>query len=69
MRRIVALLLLLGGCARVKPWQRGELAGPAMQFQVDPYAEVQEQSIREITEGATFGGAGAGSAGAGCGCH
>jgi hypothetical protein len=62
-------LILLTGCARVAPWQRGELANPAMQFEVDPYADVQEQSIREITEGATFGGAGVGSAGAGCGCH
>jgi len=43
--------------------------GPALQFEVDPYADLQERSIREITEGATFSGGGPGSAGAGCGCH
>ncbi len=63
------LALLAGGCARVRPWQRERLASPALQFEIDPYADLQERSIREITEGATFSGGGPGSAGAGCGCH
>ena len=71
MRRTLALLLFVAGagCARVRPWQREQLAAPVMQFETDPYADAQERSIREITEGATFAGGGPGSAGAGCGCH
>jgi len=62
-------VLALGGCARVRPWQRERLASPAMQFQMAPLAEAQRDSVLEITEGATFQSAGPGSAGAGCGCH
>jgi hypothetical protein len=73
MRKIVlaGVLVVLGGCVTVRPWERGRLASPAMQFQQDPFADEQEQSILEITEGATYAsaGAGAGGAGAGCGCH
>lgn len=64
-----ALLLSFAGCARVRPWQRGRLAGPAMQFRMSPLGEEQLSSVLEITEGATFSSAGPGSAGAGCGCH
>jgi hypothetical protein len=70
--RFFALALLLvaaSGCSVVRPWQRERLAGPAMQFQMAPYAESQEASVTEITEGGTFPSAGPGSAGAGCGCH
>ena len=70
---LVALVLLatfgLTGCARVRPWQRERLAGPAMQFQMAPFADGQRDSVLEITEGSTFSSAGPGSAGAGCGCH
>ncbi len=62
-------LVVLGGCVTVRPWERGRLASPAMQFQMDALADEREQSILEITEGATFAAAGAGGAGAGCGCH
>ena len=62
-------LLAAGGCARVRPWQRGELANPAMQFQMSPLGSAQLDSVLEITEGTTFSSAGPGSAGAGCGCH
>jgi hypothetical protein len=61
--------LLVSGCARVRPWQREQLALPIMQLEVNPYAEAQARSMLEITEGATFGGAASGEAGAGCGCH
>ena len=39
-----------------------------MQFEMDPVAESQRDSVLEITEGATFSSAGPGTAGAGCGC-
>ncbi len=67
----LALLVLVGasGCARVRPWQRERLASPAMQFQMNSWAEGQVDGVVEITEGNTFAGAGPGSAGAGCGCH
>ncbi len=69
MRKLLLLMVLLGGCARVRPWQREHLAAPVMQWEVDPYGESQARSMLEITEGATFGGAASGEAGAGCGCH
>jgi len=65
----VGLFVLAPGCARVRPWQRGELASPAMQFQMSPLGNAQLDSVLEITEGSTFSSAGPGSAGAGCGCH
>ena len=40
-----------------------------MQFEMDPVAEQQRDSIVEITEGGTFPSAGPGTAGAGCGCN
>ncbi len=70
--RVLVVLVVacsLGGCARVRPWQRGRLASPAMQFQMAPLADSQRDSVLEITEGSTFPSAGPGSAGAGCGCH
>jgi hypothetical protein len=66
---VACVLLVVSGCVTVRPWERGRLASPAMQFQMDAFADEQEQSILEITEGATFAAAGAGGAGAGCGCH
>ncbi len=70
MRRLLLLAALAAaGCATVRPWQRERLASPAMQFEVDPFADEQEASIREITEGSTFAGGGPGGAGGGCGCH
>jgi hypothetical protein len=59
----------LPGCAHVRPWQRGLLATPAMQFQMSPLGQAQLDSVLEITEGGTYSSAGPGSAGAGCGCH
>ena len=68
---VFAALTWLGasGCAPVRPWQRGRLASPTMQFQMEPYGEGQRDSVLEITEGGTYSSAGPGSAGAGCGCH
>ena len=57
------------GCTHVGASQREHLASPAMQFEMDPVASGQVDSVLEITEGGTFSSAGPGTAGAGCGCH
>ncbi|MFT3695665.1 MAG: DUF4266 domain-containing protein [Kofleriaceae bacterium] len=62
-------LVLVAGCTTVRPSQREKLANPSMQFQMEPVAEGQRDSILEITEGSTFPSAGPGTAGAGCGCN
>jgi hypothetical protein len=69
MQKIIVTIAVVSGCATVRPWQREQLAAPVMQAEVNPYAETQERSLREITEGGTFGGGPAGEAAAGCGCH
>jgi len=58
--------LLLSACAEVKPWQKGELAKPAMQFDGDPLAARLAQHVYFSKEGAS-GGYGVG--GGGCGCN
>jgi hypothetical protein len=60
------LLVVLGGCATVPPWERGTLAKPVMS--VDPPTQEQQQKLR--TYGAKEGGAAAtGVGGGGCGCN
>jgi len=66
---VALALLLAGGCQHVRASQREHLASPAMQFEMDPAANGQLDSVLEITEGATFPTAGPGTAGAGCGCN
>jgi hypothetical protein len=67
---VVVLGLALGGCsfAPPKPWEKGELAKPAMQF--DPAVDRLEARYQEHVyfskEGAS-GGYGIG--GGGCGCN
>lgn len=56
-------------CTHVRPYQRGRLADPAMQFEMGASAAEQMDTIVEILEGNTYPSAGPGSAGAGCGCH
>ena len=67
--RFVLVVLAVAGCTHVRPSQREKLANPSMQFQMDPPAESQRDSILEITEGGTYPSAGPGTAGAGCGCN
>jgi hypothetical protein len=68
--RAIAIVVIAGvGCGHVRAAQRERLASPAMQFEMDPVAEGQRDSILEITEGGTFSSAGPGTAGAGCGCN
>jgi hypothetical protein len=72
--RVVALAGVLGAlaltsCQTVRATQREQLANPALQFEMDPVAVGQTDSVLEITEGGTFPTAGPGTAGAGCGCN
>jgi hypothetical protein len=70
LRRVVLCAslpaLLLGACADVKPWQKGQLARPEMAFDGDPLAARLAQHIYFSKENAS-GGYGVG--GGGCGCN
>ena len=68
-RAAFVVIALVAACTHVRPSQREKLASPAMQFEMDPVAEAQRDSVLEITEGSTFPSAGPGTAGAGCGCN
>lgn len=62
---ILSSLLLLSGCATVKPYEREGLSDPIMIMDQDPHeAGIKEHHIdyREGTKGAT------GAQGGGCGC-
>lgn len=59
----------LGGCASYappKPWEKGYLAKPAMQFDADKLDAKARDHIYSSKEGA-YGGYGVG--GGGCGCN
>lgn len=68
MRRLLILLLALaaGGCARVKPWQREDLARRPMVSDLEPGEERFQQHSRGSREGSDGG---TGAAGGGCGCN
>ena len=61
-----ATLSLFGGCAHVKPWQRGTLADYTMRGDRDGLGVAQDEHIYFSREGAS-GGRGVG--GGGCGCN
>jgi hypothetical protein len=66
---LAAATLALGGCAGFappKPWEKGDLARPSMQFDADVLAAKTTQHIYTSKEGAN-GGYGVG--GGGCGCN
>ena len=65
MKWLLALVLLVG-CVRVRPHERGRLAKPKMQIVRDPQANELDQHVYESREGAAGG---AGGAGGGCGCN
>jgi hypothetical protein len=61
--------LLLAGCAGFappKPWEKGDLARPDMQFDPHPLEAKAREHIYQSKEGAA-GGYGVG--GGGCGCN
>lgn len=60
------LLLMVSACARVQPHQRGRLAGPDMQMELDPELCAGRTHAVEYREGSA-GGLGGG--GGGCGCN
>lgn len=57
---------LLGGCAQVKPWEKGILARPDMTFEGDVLETKFAEHIYSSKESSS-GGAGVG--GGGCGCN
>ena len=66
---LIALALACSGCATFnppQPWEKGDLAKPAMQFDADALDAKLEQHIYTSKEGAA-GGFGVG--GGGCGCN
>jgi hypothetical protein len=63
---LATVLSLAGGCATVKPWERGTLADPIMQPGRYPMAAAQRDHVyfsREAASGGTTVGGG------GCGCN
>jgi hypothetical protein len=63
---VAALLALAGGCAPVKPWERGTLADPIMRADRDPIAQGLIDHVffsREAASGGRTVGGG------GCGCN
>ena len=63
---LLVALMAASGCARVQPWERGRLAQPDMQFEMDPDLLAGPEHAVEYREGS----AGAlGGGGGGCGCN
>lgn len=62
----LVLLLLAGGCVRVRPHEREAHARRSMQADGDPTEKKLDGHVEEYREG-SIGGAGAG--GGGCGCN
>lgn len=64
---LLAATLACSGCFNPpRPWEKGELAKPAMKLGGDPLAERFEQHI-SASKAAASGGYGVG--GGGCGCN
>jgi hypothetical protein len=63
---VATALLLLAGCANVKPWQRGALAEEIMQADRNILANANAEHLFFSREAAS-GGRGVG--GGGCGCN
>jgi hypothetical protein len=65
-RLLLALCAASGGCATVKPWERGLLAKPEMQFVSCAMLHGIDQHVYFSKEASTGG---VGVAGGGCGCN
>jgi hypothetical protein len=63
---LASAVVLLTGCANVKPWQRGTLTDYTMRADRDPLGLAQADHIWFSREAAS-GGRGVG--GGGCGCN
>jgi hypothetical protein len=66
LARLLAIFLLLGGCAGVKPWEREYLSDPKMALDAEPEAALLEQHVYQYREGSAGG---YGGSGGGCGCN
>jgi Domain of unknown function (DUF4266) len=71
LRRACALLAALlplaaGGCASVKPWERGTLALDDMAWQPDPLEAAYREHVYWSKEASLPGGS---AGGGGCGCN
>lgn len=62
---MVALLMLLGGCAEVQPWEKEQLAQPTMQD--DNALRTRFRHHIYLSKEGSKGGTGV--AGGGCGCN
>jgi len=66
----LCLAALLGACAMPEPWvapyQRGQLADPAMLWGGEPLADRFTQHVRDVRQGARGAAV---TAGGGCGCN
>jgi hypothetical protein len=60
------ILVLVGGCARVKPWDRDLLAQKKMRLIPSPPQNAVDEHIYFSKEGSTGGQR---AAGGGCGCN
>ncbi|HET7134318.1 MAG TPA: DUF4266 domain-containing protein [Casimicrobiaceae bacterium] len=61
--------IVVSGCASFappQPWEKGDLAQPAMRFDGDVLATKATQHVYQSKEGATAGGS---VGGGGCGCN
>ncbi|MBS0321668.1 MAG: DUF4266 domain-containing protein [Proteobacteria bacterium] len=71
MRALAAALAatLVAGCATLappKPWEKGELAKPSMQFDYNANSQRYTEHVYDSKEKA---GGGVGVGGGGCGCN
>lgn len=64
---VAVTLLALAGCARVKPWQREDLARPCMTSRFGE-GGVNGEYRAKVTESKTGGGVPGDAPGGGCGC-
>lgn len=62
----LACVALLGGCASVPAWERGNLAKPQMAFDLNPTENALRAHAYSSREAAASGTVGAGG---GCGCY
>ncbi len=62
---LLAALLGLGGCAEVRPWERGAHAHRCIRWEPHATGTGLRQHVLDVREGKPSVG---GSAGSGCGC-
>jgi len=63
---LACALMLLGGCAKVPAWDRGNLAKPQAAFDPEPADSAMRQHVYSSRESGASGPVGAGG---GCGCY